>query len=173
MQVPVKAHGDVLLQFLHRLDANAEGDARAPRLLVPSSPTSEASMATSSILGAERAPSQAAGRDVEALGPSDSSDSGSDVQGELDLASPTDLDDTVYGTVQPGLASDSDSAGTGERGAALPDEEGREAADILPDSVQSIGEDAAALEGMTDEELDVAELSDIDLPDEVNDDDPV
>ena len=120
-------------------------------------------MATSSILGADRAPSQAAGRDVEALGPSDSSDSGSDVQGELDLAPPTDLDDTVFGTVQPGLESDSDAAGTGERGAALPDEEGREGADILPDRVQSISEDAAALEGMTDEELNLAELPDTDL----------
>lgn len=120
-------------------------------------------MATSSILGADRAPSQAAGRDVEALGPSDSSDSGSDVQGELDLAPPTDLDDTVFGTVQPGLESDSDSAGTGERGAALPDEAGREAGDILPDRIQSISEDAAALEGMTDEELNLAELPDTDL----------
>jgi hypothetical protein len=128
-------------------------------------------MATSSILGADRAPSQAAGRDVEALGPSDSSDSGSDVQGELDLAPPTDLDDTVYGTVQPGLASDSDSAGTGERSAALPDEAGREAGDILPDRVQSIGEDAAMLEGMTDEELDLAELPDIDVSEDTGDED--
>lgn len=128
-------------------------------------------MATSSILGADRAPSQAAGRDVEALGPSDSSDSGSDVQGELDLAPPTDLDDTVFGTVQPGLASDSDSAGTGERSAALPDEAGREAGDILPDRVQSISEDAAALEGITDEELNLAELPDTDLSDEANDED--
>jgi hypothetical protein len=51
-------------------------------------------MAHSSILGADRAPSQAQGRDLEALGPSDTSDSGSDVQGVLDLASPADLDNT-------------------------------------------------------------------------------
>jgi hypothetical protein len=49
-------------------------------------------MARSSISGADRAPTQAPGRDVEALGPSDSSDSGSDVQGELDLVSPLDPD---------------------------------------------------------------------------------
>src|SRR5207245_10612398 len=101
-----------------------------------------ASIATSSIVGAGRAPSQSEGRDVEALGPSDSSDSGSDVQGELDLASPSDLDKTLFGTVQPGLESDSDSAGTGERGAALADEEAREGNDILPDRIQSLNDDA-------------------------------
>jgi hypothetical protein len=59
------------------------------------------------------------GRDSGALGPSDSSDSGSDIVG-----SPTARDD--------GTASD--SAGTGERGSAA----GREqpaGADILPDRV--------------------------------------
>lgn len=118
-------------------------------------------MATSSILGADRAPSQAAGRDVEALGPSDSSDSGSDVQGELELAPPTDLDATL-GVAQTGLDSDSDAAGTGERGAALADEQGREGADILPDRVQDI-------HGMSDEELDLAELPDVEASDEDDD----
>ncbi|HJV64054.1 MAG TPA: hypothetical protein VJ743_24105, partial [Albitalea sp.] len=82
---------------------------------------------------------------------------GSDVQGELDLASPTDLDDTIFGTVQPGLESDSDSAGTGERGAALPDEQGREANDILPDEVQRIPGGADFDDAPTDEELDLLE----------------
>ena len=38
-------------------------------------------MSHSSILGGDRAPQQAPGRDAETLGPSDSSDSGSDVHG--------------------------------------------------------------------------------------------
>src|SRR6185369_14637561 len=97
-----------------------------------STPQPGAIMATSSITGVDRAPSQATGRDVEALGPSDTSDSGSDVQGELDLAPPIDLDNPSGGSVQPGLQSDSDAAGAGERGAALLDEEAREGNDILP-----------------------------------------
>ena len=39
------------------------------------------------------------------------------------------LDNVTFGVVQPGLESGGDAAGTGERGAALPDEEAREAAD--------------------------------------------
>ena len=38
-------------------------------------------MARSSITGGERAPQQAKGRDTDTLGPSDTSDSGSDIQG--------------------------------------------------------------------------------------------
>jgi hypothetical protein len=115
----------------------------------------------SSILGAERAPAQAVGRDVEALGPSDTSDSGSDVRGELDLAQPTDLDNPIFGSEQPGLDSDSDSGGTGERGAALLDEEADEARDILPDSVHSLADEALASEGVSAEaERELADLSD-------------
>jgi len=123
-------------------------------------------MARSSISGADRAPTQAQGRDVEALGPSDTSDSGSDVQGELELASPTDLDNPVFGVVQPGLESGSDAAGTGERGSALPDEEAREAADIMPDDVRSFAGEAEAGEDVSLEaELELAELTDAgDLP---------
>lgn len=116
-------------------------------------------MATSSILGADRASTQAAGRDVEALGPSDTSDSGSDVQGELDLASPADLDDTIFGTVQPGIDSDSDSGGTGERGAALPDEEAVEGSDIMPDQVHSFGRQEPLDEDTIEAELDAIELA--------------
>ena len=72
-------------------------------------------MARSSILGAERAATQAAGRDSRALGPSDSSDSGSDVQTEIDLPDLNDVRDE-FGGVLPGPTGDSDSAGTGERG---------------------------------------------------------
>jgi len=117
-------------------------------------------MATSSITGGQRAPSQASGRDVQALGPSDSSDSGSDVQGELDLASPIDLDQATAGN-HPGIESDSDSGGTGERGSALLDEEASEGADILPDRIQDmadLGEEDAAI----DAELDLVGLDEVD-----------
>lgn len=74
-------------------------------------------MAHSSILGAETAPMQPIGKDAEALGPSDNSDSGSDAVGTFEAH------------------ADSDSVGTGERGAVTPDAEGREGADIAPDHV--------------------------------------
>ena len=112
-------------------------------------------MARSSITGADRAPTQAEGRDVESLGPSDSSDSGSDVQGELDL--------------------DSDTPGTGERGAALPTEEADVGADIRPDSVRSLADEADASEDVDAEaELEFAELTDADdfaVPEDEEDED--
>jgi hypothetical protein len=52
-------------------------------------------MTSSSILGGERAARQAPGRDADALGPSDSSDSGSDVQGEPGSATGPDNADIV------------------------------------------------------------------------------
>ena len=132
-------------------------------------------MARSSITGADRAPTQAEGRDVETLGPSDTSDSGSDVQGELELAPPIDLDNPISGQVQPGLGSDTDAGGTGERGAALTDEEGGEGADILPDSVRSLADEADASEDVAAEaELEFAELSDADdfaVPEDDEDED--
>jgi hypothetical protein len=74
-------------------------------------------MAYSSILGAEIAPAQPIGRDAEALGPSDNSDSGSDAAGT------------------PEARADSDAVGTGERGGVTPGFEGREGGDIAPDHV--------------------------------------
>ena len=47
-------------------------------------------MSHSSILGGDRAPQQAPGRDADTLGPSDSSDSGSDVQGATRLKTETE-----------------------------------------------------------------------------------
>lgn len=77
-------------------------------------------MGTSSILGGERAAAIPAGKDMDALGPSDSSDSGSDMAG-------------VYAS-----GSDSDAAGTGERGSAVPQTESdRPGSDIAPDRVVS------------------------------------
>ncbi len=77
-------------------------------------------MSYSSILGANKAPVQSSGRDAQALGPSDNSDSGSDAAGSFEAR------------------GDSDSSGTGERGSVDPREES-EGADILPDRVVRAG----------------------------------
>jgi hypothetical protein len=96
-------------------------------------------MAYSSILGADTAPAQPKGRDAEALGPSDNSDSGSDAVGTFEAH------------------ADSDAVGTGERGAVTPNTEGREGADIAPDRVVSAteGEDALG-------DVDTADITDLD-----------
>ncbi len=81
-------------------------------------------MATSSILGADRAPAQPGGRGSDLLGPSDNSDSGSDAIGTRE----------DHG--------DSDGVGTGERGAVYgPD--AVEGADIAPDRIVGLDELAA------------------------------
>ena len=76
-------------------------------------------MATSSILGGNRTPESTGGKDIDSLGPSDNSDSGSDAMG-------------AYGE-----DSDSDSVGTGNRasveGPGLEHTDG----DILPDHLES------------------------------------
>jgi len=117
-------------------------------------------MATSNILGGERARERASGRDVDALGPSDSSDSGSDVQGAFDLD--TDDIDANAGARQPGLDSDSTAAGTGERGAARLDEEAEPGSDIAPDSVHSLDPDVETrpLEGLDTDLSHLAEDTD-------------
>lgn len=111
-------------------------------------------MGTSSILGGTPAPSQAEGRDVDALGPSDSSDSGSDVQGERLAATPSDDGDFVHAT--PAIQdSDSDSGGTGERGSAVPGEDAA-GADIGTDHIETLGGDDALDDAVSldaDEEL--------------------
>ncbi len=94
-------------------------------------------MAYSSILGAEVAPTQPSGRDSELLGPSDSSDSGSDARGT----------DEIH--------ADSDAQGTGERGSISPGE-GREGGDILPDRVVNIAD------GEVVPDTDVRDLTDLD-----------
>lgn len=88
-------------------------------------------MANSSILGGTPAPRKPSGTDVDALGPSDTSDSGSDVQGEQPMATAPDSPDE-WGALPSKKNSDSDSTGTGERGAAA-GAEVEIGADILPD----------------------------------------
>lgn len=99
-------------------------------------------MTSSSLLGGAPIPAQPPGKDTDALGTSDNSDSGSDVQG-------------VYAEGE--LASDSDAVGTGERatvggGLDQPD------ADILPDRIE--GGDAQAQDApLFDDASDVDNLA--------------
>ena len=95
------------------------------------------------------------GHGTGALGPSDSSDSGSDLVGASGLAGEEDLLDlgsgttsdleagTAGGTAGPdigdaNLDSDSDSGGTGERAAAGRDTVVRDGADIDVDRIEAI-----------------------------------
>ena len=97
-------------------------------------------MATSSILGGEHVPEHVKGKDTNALGPSDNSDSGSDSQG-------------VYGGEE--LSSDSDAVGTGERASAG---FGCDAlnADIMPDYIEGAPNESDAEDYLSDEPLDDA-----------------
>ena len=83
------------------------------------------------------------GRDTNALGPSDSSDSGSDVQGEkrhpFDVDSP--LDAHALETGRATRRSDTDRAGTGERASADGDANLDIDADVLPDTSRVETED--------------------------------
>lgn len=96
-------------------------------------------MAHSSILGADIAPTHPSGRGSDVLGPSDSSDTGSDALGT----------DEVH--------EDSDAAGTGERGSGTPDDT-REGGDILPDRVTRLPED----EGFPEADPDAQQFTDLD-----------
>ena len=100
-------------------------------------------MATSSILGGDRAPAQPAGRGTDALGPSDSSDSGSDVQGERGFDA---LDPGQIGGDRADLGADSDAGGTGERGSAVHDSDIVEGADIAPDRIDGESADEASVD---------------------------
>ncbi len=88
---------------------------------------------------------------MDLLGPSDSSDSGSDIQGEpwMDQA-PADAE--RLGAARTEHGSDTDAAGTGERGSALPDEDVRDGADIAPDRIGRFDVNAS------DEELDDSDI---------------
>lgn len=82
------------------------------------------------------------GRDGRALGPSDSSDSGSDTAGArrhpFDIDSP--LDEHALERGDAALDSDTDRAGTGERASADGDAGLEDAADIEPDRTERFDE---------------------------------
>jgi len=96
-------------------------------------------MAYSSILGADDAPEEPAGRSADVLGPSDNSDTGSDTIGTHEAH------------------ADSDSAGTGER-ASVAQDSFEEGGDIMPDRVLA----PASGEGFPQVDVDAQELTDID-----------
>jgi hypothetical protein len=127
-------------------------------------------MSNSSILGGERAAPRAIGRDVDALGPSDSSDSGSDVQGER--AMPTDADNPgELGALPVHRDSDSDARGTGERGSATGNDLD-DAADILPDHLVSDPTWATNAAGRPYASDDVEAIADDAADDEMDEDGP-
>lgn len=115
-------------------------------------------MATSSITGAERAPLRSSGLGTDRLGPSDTSDSGSDVQNEHGFDA---LDEGEIGGESADLASDTDAAGTGEHGAAVHDTDIVEGADIAPDRIESIdANDDTDIEAASRQEIDALAADD-------------
>jgi hypothetical protein len=119
----------------------------------PIEPREEHAMATSSILGTDPTSIPVEGRDTAALGPSDSTDSGSDIAGledDLDPGGPLDSiaePDSLRPMTSPEtLGADSDSRGTGERRSAGSDA-GHEAADIAPDSIQTVADIGTMVDG--------------------------
>jgi hypothetical protein len=109
-------------------------------------------MARSSILGADTAPTLPAGKDVESLGPSDLSDTGSDVQGTLRS---DETEDSLQQEIQ---RSDSDTGATGDRASAILSENVRDGADISPDQIVSSPDGAPLGDeiGLDDEEDEAA-----------------
>ena len=115
-------------------------------------------MSQSSILGGDRAPEHAPGRDTETLGPSDTSDSGSDVQGTTRLK--TDTPEGAMGGATPiDVDSDTDSMGTGDRAEAVP-EGARDGADIGPDRIARSKDALDSAESITGNDDTIESLAD-------------
>jgi hypothetical protein len=128
-------------------------------------------MSQSSILGGDRAPQQARGRDAETLGPSDTSDSGSDIQGATRLK--TDTPEGEMGGATPvEIDSDSDSGNTGERAEAVP-EGARDGADIAPDRIARSKDALDSADSITGNDDAIESLADDESDDEDGEDDDV
>jgi hypothetical protein len=114
-------------------------------------------MSTDPLLGGSRAPAHAPGKDIDALGPSDSSDSGSDVQ--TDLRRTSLPDEGSEGALPIAHDSSSDAAGTGETASADPAPPELDA-DLLPDRTGQLpGEatddvDVATADSLADDDED-------------------
>lgn len=122
-------------------------------------------MAQSSIRGGSAAPARQRGTSTEMLGPSDSSDSGSDSQ----VTRPRRRRGEDRGIFE--TESDTDAEGTGERAAADGDDV-PDAADISPDRVVRVSPDAPdALDGGDRIDLEDFSVDDADSPDEGEADD--
>jgi len=120
-------------------------------------------MGTSPLVHTERASTEPKGRDMRSLGPSDSSDSGSDLAGvdRLDVNDPTQPVDVALGDDEQRSpiasrridgAAATDTGGTGERRAAAGDAGERAGADLRPDRV--LGADGKELDDDEDPDLD-------------------
>ena len=108
-------------------------------------------MASSSIQGGARHPARPSGTDVDALGPSDSSDTGSDVQHERRMPTRADSADEL-GALPAHRDSTSDAQGTGERASAIGDVEDTEGPDIVPDDIDDLAIDTSDAGGISDDE---------------------
>jgi hypothetical protein len=115
-------------------------------------------MSHSSILGGDRAPQQAPGRDAESLGPSDTSDSGSDIRGAGRMNA-ADTQEGQFGATPVERESDTDSMGTGERAEAVP-EGARDGADIAPDRIARSKDALDSAESITDNDDTIESLAD-------------
>ena len=125
-------------------------------------------MGHSSLLGVDFAPVEPDGRDSFALGPGDTSDSGSDMAGidELEEGDPTVPIDVALRDDIPhrllsaeALTGASDAAGTGERRSAGSDAGLKEGADIGVDHVFSLGGDDSGTALLSDEDLKLVALA--------------
>jgi hypothetical protein len=114
-------------------------------------------MSQSSILGGDRAPQQARGRDDQTLGPSDTSDSGSDIQGATRLKTETEEGELGGATPIDG-ESDTDSMGTGDRAEAVP-EGARDGADIGPDRIARSKDALDSAESITGKDDTIEQLA--------------
>jgi hypothetical protein len=121
-------------------------------------------MAQSPLLGGDRAPQRHSGTSTDVLGPSDTSDSGSDLTGAVGAVDTDSIglsggtNDDVSRAAGAGadvgdanLDSDSDSGGSGERAEAGRDTLRRDAPDIEPDQVLGVGSDDNAVAGAPDQ----------------------
>ena len=129
-------------------------------------------MATSSILGGEHAPPEPRGTDVDSLGPSDTSDSGSDVQ--TDRSRSALPDGSAEGALPISHGTDTDAEGTGERASADPTAASDDA-DILPDRIGTVPDDVGEVTDAVDDpaaatagEL-AGEADDLDVGDDEDD----
>ena len=114
-------------------------------------------MGTSPLLGSDRVPQRPEGTGTDRLGPSDSSDSGSDIVGadgavdtdELGLSAEDVRRERGAGADigDANLDSDTDASGTGERAEAGRDTLRREAPDVAPDHIEGGSADALLDEG--------------------------
>jgi len=125
--------------------------------------------------GGPQVPKRIPGTGTDALGPSDTSDSGSDIVGadgavdadDLDLSSGTNEDvrrarGAGADVGDANLDSDSDSSGTGERAEAGRDTLRREAPDIAPDHIVGTGEEVTDIDALGIDDGDIGESEDDD-----------